>query len=67
MAHPLDDAGDFDRSANACHKFTAAYRFDGRTWQIEIWAATREEAEMKLRAMRETAKIDGRVFGEIES
>ena len=40
------------RSQNASIHFTAEYEFDGLKWAIDgIYAATEEEAEMKLKAV----------------
>jgi hypothetical protein len=39
------------RSDNANKEFVCTYNFDGSEWTLTIWAATREEAEMKLKAV----------------
>lgn len=47
------------RSQNANKHFTGEYEFDGTKWAIDsIYAATFEEAEMKLKAVGK-----GRILG----
>ena len=52
------------RADNANKEFSFSYKFDGSTWAGSVWASTREEAEMKLRAMA-NGTIDGIIMGEV--
>lgn len=49
---------------NANKEFEFSYEFDGHKWAGSVWASTREEAEMKLKAMGK-GKIDGVLMGTI--
>lgn len=51
------------RAERANVRFCFTYEFDGVKWGAEVWAATWEEAEMKIKAMG-TGEIDG-VVGEV--
>ncbi len=59
----LDDAEDFNRSENACRRFAFTYAFDGLYWLGEVYAATFEEAEMKVKAMAK-GKVQGEIVAE---
>ncbi len=63
MGMNLDDAEDFDRSENACRRFAFTYTFDGLAWLGEVYAATFEEAEMKVKAMAK-GKVQGEIVAE---
>ena len=45
--------------------FVCSYKFDGSSWSVEVWASTHEEAEMKLKAIGRTGKVDGILGGKI--
>lgn len=40
-------------------EFACSYDFDGKQWSITVHADTHEEAEMKLRAIGQSGKVDG--------
>lgn len=44
-------AADMERNRNANKRFLCEFEFDGSRWGVDIYASTREEAEMKLRAV----------------
>lgn len=43
-------------------EWLCSYEFASKQWSVVIWASTREEAEMKLRAVGK-GKVDGPVMG----
>lgn len=49
-----------DTRGTRYQRYSVSYEFGGSSWSSEIWAVSREQAELKLRAMSE-----GRVDGEI--
>jgi len=49
-----------ERATRATTRFCFTYKFDGVEWMGDLYATTREEAEMKLKAMGR-GRIDGRL------
>lgn len=52
-------------SDNANKEFCCEYEFDGSRWGVNIFASTREEAEMKLKAIGKTGIVLGVCGGKI--
>lgn len=43
--------------------FALEYRMDGGTWSAQVWAYSREDAENRVAAMRESLAVRGQLFG----
>lgn len=54
-----------EQGAKADKPFACSYKFDGVSWGLEVWASTHEEAEMKLKAIGRTGKVDGVAAGKM--
>ena len=54
-------------AADAEHQdeFSMSYEFGGRTWQVMLWAKDFEEAEEKLRALKNTGVLFGRIIKKV--
>lgn len=44
-------------------KFECSFRCDGKEYAFEIWALDQADAERRMSALRETATVDGQLFG----
>lgn len=50
------------------HCFALDYRMDdGSRWSIDIIAQSEEDAETRLRCIKENGAVDGRIIGEVEA
>lgn len=47
------------------YHFGTAYSFEGRMFGAEIWAYSREDAEARVKAMRESLMLLGQTFSMI--
>ncbi|OWW02398.1 hypothetical protein ATY81_22445 [Rhizobium sp. R72] len=54
-----------DDSGRALFSFAIEYRMDNARWAASIWAYSHEDAEARVKAMKETLALCGQVFCEV--
>ena len=42
--------------------FALGYEFDGKSWGIDLWAYSAEDAEARVAAMRGSLAVHGQIF-----
>lgn len=53
-------------SGEEWYLFKADYSYDGAKWSVDIWAVSQEDAEKRIRAIRQTCVEVFRVYQVIE-
>lgn len=42
--------------------YTVAYEMDGERWGFDVWAYSFDDAEKRVRAIRQSAELSGQVY-----
>jgi hypothetical protein len=47
------------------YTFLLSYEMDGRMWSTQVWAYDFADAETRVKAMRDSLKVDGQAFSTV--
>jgi hypothetical protein len=59
---PDDDCTMTDEFGRKMYLFSLEYKFDDRTWCLDVWAYSFDEAEQRVKAMQESLSLAGMVY-----
>ncbi|MGN7715229.1 hypothetical protein [Agrobacterium radiobacter] len=55
-----------DRDGRAMQLYSFSYRHGDKHWSFSLWAWSKRDAKLRLRALRRNVRLDGMIVAEIE-